>query len=75
MPRVERHLEVQAELEAAALWYEAARPGLGADFLEEYQATLNRIIAEPERWRKIRGETRKLNSSIDRAPTPSMSLL
>jgi toxin ParE1/3/4 len=48
-------------LEAAALWYEERQPGLGGDFLAEYQATLNRILNEPERWRKIRDDNRKLN--------------
>jgi toxin ParE2 len=48
-------------LEAAALWYEERQPGLGGDFLKEYQATLHRILNEPERWRKIRGENRKLS--------------
>jgi len=33
----------------------------GSDFLEEYRATLGRILAEPERWRIIRGDNRKLN--------------
>lgn len=56
-----RHPEVPQELEAAALWYEERRPGLGGDFLEEYQATMARILADPKRWRKIRGDNRKLN--------------
>jgi hypothetical protein len=59
--RVIRHPEVPQELEAAALWYEQRQPGLGSDFLEEYQSTLARILSEPERSRKIRGENRKLN--------------
>jgi hypothetical protein len=59
--RVIRHPEVPQELEAAALWYEARQPGLGGDFLEEYQAALRRILAGPERWRKIREDHRKLN--------------
>jgi hypothetical protein len=59
--RVVRHPEVPQELEAAALWYEQRQPGLGSDFLEEYQATLARILTQPERWRKIQGENRKLN--------------
>jgi toxin ParE1/3/4 len=59
--RVIRHPEVPQELEAAALWYEERQPGLGGDFLEEYQATPGRILNEPERWRKIRGDNRKLN--------------
>jgi hypothetical protein len=59
--RVIRHPEVPQELEAAALWYEERQPGLGEDFLGEYQATLDRILREPSRWRKIRGDNRKLN--------------
>ncbi|HEY1661561.1 MAG TPA: type II toxin-antitoxin system RelE/ParE family toxin [Verrucomicrobiae bacterium] len=59
--RVIRHPEVPLELEAAALWYEERQPGLGGDFLEEYQATLRRILQAPERWRKIRSDNRKLN--------------
>ena len=59
--RVIRHPEVPQELEAAALWYEERQPGLGGDFLEEYQATLGQILREPERWRRIRGDNRKLN--------------
>lgn len=39
----------------------AGGPGLGTDFLDEYRAVLRRIMAEPGRWRKIRGENRKLN--------------
>jgi hypothetical protein len=59
--RVIRHPEVPQELEAAALWYDERLPGLGGDFLGEYQATLGRILNEPERWRTIRGDNRKLN--------------
>jgi hypothetical protein len=59
--RVVRHPDVPQELEAAALWYEDRQPGLGEDFLGEYQATLRRIIATPKRWRKILDGNRKLN--------------
>ena len=59
--RVIRHPEVPQELEAAVLWYEERQPGLGEDFLGEYQATPDRILHEPNRWRKIRGDNRKLN--------------
>ena len=55
------HPEADQELEGAALWYEQRQPGLGDDFMDEFERTLRRIVAEPERWRRIRGENRKLN--------------
>ncbi len=55
------HPEAGQELAAAALWYEERQAGLGDDFLDEFEHTLRRIAAEPERWRKIRGDSRKLN--------------
>ena len=59
--QVVSHPEADQELEAAALWYEGRQSALGDDFLDEFERTLRRIVAEPERWRMIRGENRKLN--------------
>jgi hypothetical protein len=59
--RVVSHPEADEELEAAALWYEERQPGLGEIFLDQFENTLRRILSEPERWRKIQGENRKLN--------------
>jgi hypothetical protein len=59
--RVVSHPEAHQELEAAALWYDARQPGLGHGFVAEFESTLRRIIAEPDRWRRIRGDNRKLN--------------
>ena len=59
--RVVSHPEADEELEAAAIWYEERQPNLGEDFLDEFERTLRRIVVEPGRWRKIRGENRKLN--------------
>jgi toxin ParE1/3/4 len=59
--RVVSHPEATEELEAAALWYEERHPGLGDDFLDEFESTLSRILNRPDHWRKIRGENRKLN--------------
>ena len=64
--RIVSHPEADQELEAAALWYEQRQPGLGDDFLNDFTATLRRIEKEPERWRILRGENRKLN--FDRFP-------
>jgi len=59
--QVASHPEAEQELEAAAVWYEKQEPGLGDDFLDEFERTLRRIVAEPERWRIFLGDTRKLN--------------
>jgi hypothetical protein len=59
--RVLSHPEAGEELQAAALWYEERQPGLGNAFLDQFERTLRRIVAEPERWHRIRGDNRKLN--------------
>jgi toxin ParE1/3/4 len=55
------HPKADEELEGAALWYEEREPGLGDDFLNEFERTIARIAAAPESHRKIRGDNRKLN--------------
>ena len=64
--RVVSHPEADAELAAAALWYEERQPGLGSDFIDQFEHTLRRIVAEPERGRKFQEDNRKLN--FDRFP-------
>jgi len=59
--RVVSHPEAEQELESAALWYQERQPDLGNDFLREFEQTLRRIVAEPERWRTFRDDSRKLN--------------
>jgi plasmid stabilization system protein ParE len=59
--RVASHPEADQELEAGALWYEERQPGLGEEFLDEFERTLRQITTNPERWRNFRGENRKLN--------------
>ena len=39
--------EAEAELAAAALWYEAKCPGLGADFVAAIDVSLERIAETP----------------------------
>jgi hypothetical protein len=60
------HPEADQELEAAAIWYEGRQTGLGTDFLDDFENTLRRIVAAPERWRYFYGTNRKLN--FDRFP-------
>ena len=61
MLRVVSHPEADEELTAAALWYEQRQPGLGDDFLDDFETTLRRVIHDLERPRFIQGENRKLN--------------
>jgi plasmid stabilization system protein ParE len=59
--RVVSHPEADQELEAAALWYNQQQSGLGEHFLTEFESTLRRIVAQPQRWRILQGDNRKLN--------------
>jgi len=59
--RVVSHPEAEQELEAAAIWYQEKHPGLGDDFLNEFEATVRRILCGPEQGRRIFGDNRKLN--------------
>ena len=59
--RIAIHPEAEQELSAAALWYEERQAGLGDDFTDEFETTLQRIEREPTRWRVFQGDNRKLN--------------
>ena len=61
MLRVVSHPEADEELEAAALWYEKRQPGLGDDFIDDFELTLHRIIQDPQCPRFIQDENQKLN--------------
>jgi hypothetical protein len=61
MPRVVSHPEADEELEAAARWYEERQPGLGDDFLDDFELTSRRVADDPQRPRFIQGKNRKLN--------------
>ena len=47
--------EASTELEKAALWYESQRPGLGAEFLDAIDATLDRIATWPQAAPRVSG--------------------
>ncbi len=54
------HPEADEELRSAALRYEEQQSDLGDDFLDQFDRTLRRIIADPKRPRPIRGGNRKV---------------
>jgi plasmid stabilization system protein ParE len=47
--------EAASELEEAAVWYDQQRLGLGAEFLEAIDATLERIVRWPHAAPRVRG--------------------
>jgi toxin ParE1/3/4 len=47
------------ELELALKYYEEAQSGLGAKFLDELAATIDRILAMPAAWKSISPRTRR----------------
>jgi plasmid stabilization system protein ParE len=51
--------EARADLEEASRWYEAQRPGLGGDFLQQVDAVFRRMQAQPTHFPKVQGELRR----------------
>jgi hypothetical protein len=43
----------QQDLAEAVEYYESAVPGLGLDFLDEFERTVGRILLHPEAWTRI----------------------
>ncbi len=53
------HPAVRGEVQDAHDWYEARRPGLGGDFLDEVQRVLAGITANPARYGFADGDIRE----------------
>lgn len=49
----------QRELAEAIEYYERAVPGLGLEFLEEVERTINRILLQPEAWQRVSDRLRR----------------
>jgi len=49
----------ETELSEAAKWYEAKATGLGQEFLDEFDAVMDRIMGFPEAWRRIGARHRR----------------
>lgn len=47
------------ELAQAILYYEQRENGLGAAFLNEIEATLNRVLQNPAAWHQLSPRTRR----------------
>lgn len=49
----------ELELTQAASWYEAQAAGLGLQFLDEFEAVMERVTQFPESWTKISARHRR----------------
>jgi hypothetical protein len=58
------HPEASLEYRKAAIFYDSRRPGLGAAFTLEVEATIERIIKVPDRWPVIEQGVRKCLTHI-----------
>ena len=48
-----------ADVAKARDWYDAQRPGLGAEFIEEFDGALKRIAADSEIFQKVIRDARR----------------
>lgn len=53
------HPDASLEYSEAAAFYESRRSGLGAAFSLEVEATIQRILEAPERWRRVEQDVRR----------------
>lgn len=53
------HPEARLEYRDAAIFYAAARPGLGAEFTREVEAVIEKICEAPQRWRLFEQDVRR----------------
>ena len=59
LPLVFRRI-AQLELDESVSWYENKRVGLGSQFRLEIEKHLERIATQPQQFRQIRGQVRRV---------------
>lgn len=57
--RIDYHPAMAAELEEIREHYEACSPGLGSDFVDEFERQILTIAAMPTRWMIASGDIRR----------------
>jgi hypothetical protein len=48
--RIEYHPAIEAELQAIRSYYENQSPGLGGQFIDEFERQVLVMASQPERW-------------------------
>lgn len=54
------HPEAERELNEAISYYEDCRAGLGAEFMQEVYAAVDRMLAYPKAWSVMEGRVRRV---------------
>ena len=57
--RVEYHPAVEAELMEIRRYYEERSPGLGTQFVDEFERQVLLLAATPERWMVVKADIRR----------------
>ena len=57
--RVDYHPAVEAELREISGYYDEKVSGLGREFLDAFEAQIERLVAAPDRWMIVAGEIRR----------------
>lgn len=57
--RVDYHPALEAELREIRRYYEDRSPGLGAEFIDEFERQVLKLLAAPERWMVVAAEIRR----------------
>lgn len=56
---VEFTLAAEFELDDAVTYYNAVKPGLGLEFVDEVAAAVARIVEFPDAWQRLKGGVRR----------------
>lgn len=57
--RVEYHPAVEAELRDIRQYYDERSPGLGLQFIDEFERQVLALAAAPERWMAVSADVRR----------------
>ena len=57
--RVEYHPAVESELREIQTYYQERAPGLGGEFIDEFERQVLALVATPERWMIVKGDIRR----------------
>jgi len=56
---VEYHPAVEAELRAIRKYYNERSPGLGSEFIDEFERQVLKLAATPQRWMIVERDVRR----------------